>query len=373
MGGQATTVLPLMWAFVAIVFLFVGLRLYTRLHIVDQLGADDHIYTLSGIFLLFYVLFLQISAEYGFGQSITSLSADDAATAIKWEMVGQTFAILGMAIAKWSLGLFLLRIVIQKWYRVAIWSTMVSLLLVSILTAVMFWIQCLPPASIYDQRVKGKCIVKITPFSICLGAWCIFADFFFALLPWLFIWSLNMGRLEKVTIAGSMSLGIIAGACGVFRTMALQGFNSSNYTEATVSLIVWSAAELAITMVCTGIPVLRPLFSRWFLALRGPSNDMYDRYGEGRDGPVFTMHTIGGRVMKGSGRSARGFTDAPAGSGTQGPATKTQISTCNTYGSAEEFLGSVDSRSAEADQGHAIQVREDLKVEYDPKPSTAPF
>ncbi|ROW10044.1 hypothetical protein VPNG_06517 [Cytospora leucostoma] len=367
MGGRATTVLPLMWVFVAIVFVFIGLRLYTRLRIVDQLGADDHIYTMSGfyvrdqVFLLFYVLFLQISAAYGFGQSITTLSADHAATAIKWEMVGQTFAILGMAIAKWSLGLFLLRIVIQRWQRVAIWSTMVSLLLVSIITAIIFWIQCLPPASIYDQRVEGRCIVKITPFSIVLGAWCIFADFFFALLPWLFIWSLNMSRLEKVTIAGSLSLGIIAGACGIVRTMELQGFNSNNYTEATVGLIVWSAAELAITMVCIGIPVLRPLFSHWLLALRGPSQDVYDMYGESRDGPVFTMHTIGGRVMKGGGRSARGSTDAPTGLSIQVPTTKTQISTYNTYGSAEQILGSVDSRSAEADQGLAIHVREDDK------------
>lgn len=192
------------------------------------------------IFLFLYVLFVQVSAEYGFGQDIASLSADDAANAVKWEMVGQTFAVLGMAIAKWSMGLFLLRIVVQRWHRVAIWSTMISLLLVSLLTAVIFWIQCLPPASIFDQRVKGRCIVRITPFSILLGgkpitpstraggstaargsiwraddpvpcpsAWCIFADFFFATLPWLFIWSLNMSRHEKVTIAGSMSLGVL--------------------------------------------------------------------------------------------------------------------------------------------------------------------
>lgn len=88
---------------------------------------------------------------------------------MKWEMVGQTYAILGMAIAKWLLGFFLLRIVVQTWHCVAIWSTMISLRLVSILTAIMFWIHCLPPASICDQRVGGKCTVKITPFGIAHG------------------------------------------------------------------------------------------------------------------------------------------------------------------------------------------------------------
>lgn len=246
MGGQATTILPIMWVLVGIVFVFMGLRMYTRTHVLDQLGMDDHVYNLSGVFLFLYTVFVQVAAEYGFGQDIAVLTADDAAKAIKWEMVGQTFAVLGMAIAKWSMGLFLLRIVMQRWHRVAIWSTMVSLLLVSLFTAVMFWIQCLPPAAIYDKRVKGKCIVRITPISILLGgkflylpfppkppkmegsnaarggigrvlttpcpwpsAWCIFADFFFATLPWVFIWSLNMSKREKVTIAGSMSFGLL--------------------------------------------------------------------------------------------------------------------------------------------------------------------
>lgn len=38
---------------------------------------------------------------------------------------------------------------------------------------------------------------------------CIAADFFFAAFPWLFIWKLNMKHKEKVTIAASMSVGVV--------------------------------------------------------------------------------------------------------------------------------------------------------------------
>lgn len=34
------------------------------------------------------------------------------------------------------------------------------------------------------------------------------------------------------------------------------------YVEDTVPLIVWSAAEIAVTMICIGLPVLRPLYKR---------------------------------------------------------------------------------------------------------------
>lgn len=110
-----------------------------------------------------------------------------------------------------------------------IWTILISLLLVSVMTAVLFWVQCLPPSAIWDPRVKGRCILKITPFSVLLGGmyisselclvfkltvklsvWCIVADFALALLPWLFLWPLNMGKSEKLTIAGSLSLGVMS-------------------------------------------------------------------------------------------------------------------------------------------------------------------
>lgn len=49
MGGQATVTLATMWAFVVIVFVFVGLRLYTRMHLIDSLGWDDHAYTAGSV------------------------------------------------------------------------------------------------------------------------------------------------------------------------------------------------------------------------------------------------------------------------------------------------------------------------------------
>jgi hypothetical protein len=85
------------------------------------------------------------------------------------EMVGQTFAILGMAIAKLSLGIFLLRIVVKQWHRISIWISMVSLSIVSVMTAIVFWVQRLPSEAIYDPRVPGRTIVSVTPFAVLLG------------------------------------------------------------------------------------------------------------------------------------------------------------------------------------------------------------
>ncbi|CAI7587901.1 unnamed protein product [Penicillium pancosmium] len=203
---------------------------------------------------------MTISALYGFGQPITNLQIDSAVKAVYYEMIGQTFAVLGMAIAKISLGLFLLRIVVKQWHRISIWFCMVTLAAISVTTSITFWLQRYPAEAIYDPRVPGRTLLSVTPFALALGIWCAVVDFYLALLPWIFIWNLNMKFKEKMSIAISLSLGFIACACGIIRSVDIVGMNSSNYTEATIGLIVWSAVELAVTLICVGIPTVRPLY-----------------------------------------------------------------------------------------------------------------
>lgn len=199
LAGKGIRAIAVMWAMTFISFILVPLRLYTRVYVVKALGVDDHVFNLAWVssrsplrnanhgqkriltylqvFLLLYTIFMTVSGSYGFGQPITTLDMDMAVKAVYNEMIGQTFAVLGMAIAKISLGIFLLRIVVKQWHRISIWISMVSLAIVSVMTAILFWIQKLPSESIYDPRVSGRLVVKVTPFSILLGCMILLAPF----------------------------------------------------------------------------------------------------------------------------------------------------------------------------------------------------
>ncbi|KAH8898227.1 hypothetical protein GQ53DRAFT_627891, partial [Thozetella sp. PMI_491] len=366
LGGQAPAAVAAMWSMVAFVMVFVALRLYTRIVIVKQPGLDDLAYCFSAAFLLIYTAFIHLAATYGYGQDYDSLTIDNATLAVKWAMVGQSFAVFGMATAKTSLGLFLLRIVMVRGHRIAIYAIFFALAVASAISIVVFWCRCSPVESLYDRRVQGHCFITyIIPYAILMGVACVIADLFFAIFPWYFIWQLNMKRREKLTIAGSMSLGILAGACGIFRTIETQGFTSDNYTAATLPLIVWSAAEIAVTMVCMGIPVLRPVYRRVFLRIKDGSEG-YKYYGQGSDGQ-------GSAGQKGSSNMEplerkkvsdccddRGFLDTPAKLGLRGPTARTRITGDNT--SDEEILGSKYRTNANvSDDG--ILVLEGIRVE----------
>ncbi|CRK39432.1 hypothetical protein BN1708_001649, partial [Verticillium longisporum] len=91
---------------------------------------------------------------------------------------------------------------------------------------------------------------------------CVFVDLFFAIFPWIFIRRLEIKRREKDIVGISLSFGILAAICGIVRTINLPGLGSENYTGDTVALVVWCAAEMAVTLVCIAVLSIIPLYMR---------------------------------------------------------------------------------------------------------------
>lgn len=106
-------------------------------------------------------LFVQISANYGFGQDQNTLPFEDGVTAKKWELVGQTFIIVGMGLSKMSLALFLLRVVVSRWHRRTIWAVGGSLCFASCLTSILCWLQVRLTRSDTEDAESGAdaCVV----------------------------------------------------------------------------------------------------------------------------------------------------------------------------------------------------------------------
>ncbi|KAI4865713.1 hypothetical protein F4820DRAFT_447782 [Hypoxylon rubiginosum] len=239
----------------------VALRLYTRIRIVKFVGAEDYMYVCTGIFFLCFTVFIQVAVHYGLGQNFWQLNIDDTSNAIFWTYVANSFAITGNAMAKLSMGLFLLRVVQARWHKIALWAAVVVTTATSIALTIMLWNQTTPVNASWDVlRTPGTWKIQIQPMSVGLGVWSSICDFFFAIFPWLFIRSLPMSRREKIMLAGGMSLGVIAGACGITRTIVLSRLNVFNYTLNFVPYFAWAGAEIAVAMVCIGIPTLRPLY-----------------------------------------------------------------------------------------------------------------
>ncbi|KAK0614370.1 hypothetical protein B0T14DRAFT_570311 [Immersiella caudata] len=278
-----------MWAMTGLSLALVALRLYTRVRIVKFVGIEDHLFLWTGIFLLVFTACIQVAVHYGLGRSFWTLSLDDSSSAILWTYIANTFAITGNAMAKLSMGFFLLRVVQLRGQKIALWLLIIVTSGTSIALVVMLWNQTTPIKASWDPlRTPGKWNIQIQPMSVGLGGWSSACDFFFAIFPWMFIWSLRMPRREKIMLASGMSLGVIAGACGVIRTVVLSRLKINDYTLNFATYFVWAGAEIAVSMVCLGVPTLRPLYLRQRGMTVGYS-DRANTHATDPELPLFTM------------------------------------------------------------------------------------
>ncbi|KAH7191822.1 uncharacterized protein B0J16DRAFT_50431 [Fusarium flagelliforme] len=272
-GGHGPMLNGVLWAQVVVCMFFVSLRLYTRSRILHSIGADDYLVLLALVLQIIYSSFVSAGTRYGIGRLFADVGNPDAYfKAVEMEVYAQVSGILLIGVGKCAVGIFLLRIIrnkIQKW---AIWTFLVGTVGITLFASVVVVVQCDPVESTWDKRIDGYCWIDFSKVGLTVGSWFVVADFFFAIFPWFVIWELNMKRKEKITVACGLSLGIFAGICGIVRTVALDSLNANEFIYDTVDMLIWSATESTATIMCSSIPVLRPLYVRFRYGSKGDSS-----------------------------------------------------------------------------------------------------
>jgi len=87
-----------------------------------------------------------------------------------WEVIGQGICILGIAISKASVALFLLRIVVLRWHKMLLWLCIIITSALCVITTILLFVQCKPAAFLWDTSIEGGyCWLKFTPVGITTG------------------------------------------------------------------------------------------------------------------------------------------------------------------------------------------------------------
>ncbi|KAK7964488.1 hypothetical protein PG988_011462 [Apiospora saccharicola] len=326
LGGDGPYMVAVLWSLTGLILFFLFLRLYTRIVCVAAYGIDDHFYVFTCVLIVAYSSLETVAAYHGYGQY--DLDGDAVARSTYFRMIGQTFSLIATGASKFTVGLFLLRLVVVRWMIIAIWVVMAIMGILStcsstppsysslgnvgvgltcyVVATIFTWAACTPVVFTWDERIAGgKCIDTI-PLAMGLALFTIVADLFFAILPWIFIWKLNIPKREKIILAVSLSLGIFAAAAGAKRIMEVKGVR-----DVPVGVIVWSQVETAATLVCVGIPVCRPLWTRHLSKYFKSKSSAYERQDGPSDnknnGPApIGMNTFGGGTMPGAKSSGDG-------------------------------------------------------------------
>ncbi|KAF3001683.1 hypothetical protein E8E14_007899 [Neopestalotiopsis sp. 37M] len=217
-----------------------GLRLYTRLAIVQQMGADDYIVAIALLFA-----YCTGISQCNFYVSIVFYNTGLFLT--KMTFLAQYYRVL--AIKKTRLVLKILMLVIGGWS--------LSQVFVGIFI-------CQPVAKFWNDSLDGHCIPNLPQWYIN-AAGNIVTDIAVFILPLPVLGHLHLPKQQKLILLGIFSLGFFTVAISIIRIKYLQLFTDLTYENTDSSC--WSITELCSGITCACLPTLRPLVAKWLPAL----------------------------------------------------------------------------------------------------------
>ncbi|KAF2797311.1 hypothetical protein K505DRAFT_144592 [Melanomma pulvis-pyrius CBS 109.77] len=260
---NAPTMVTSMWTITGVALLFILLRLFMKWRYGKKIGCDDGLITFSWGLLVVYTAFIHMATKHGLGYHIVDIPDDDLPIALKYLTIAEFFAVLALQISKTSFAVTLLRLAGRSWHNWLLWGIIITLNVVMGFDAIEIFASCTPVAKIWRPLLAGSCWDPrvIIDVSIFAGAYSGVMDLILAGFPIVLLWPLRIERKEKIGVSVAMSLGVFAGIAAFIKTSYLPDIGRwQDVTYSCYVLIIWAAAEVAITIVATSIPYLRLAF-----------------------------------------------------------------------------------------------------------------
>lgn len=179
-------------------FLFVVLRLLTRIFVSRAVGWDDYVALVTLPFVITYGVLLGINTRYGMGLHEKDMPKGVVIEYYRWIDIGSPFYILSLFGYKISILLVYLRV--YKVHRLFRYATYATMFIVFSYLFSNFWTQlfgCHPFAKEYNKELTGHCIDYIKA-DYAYGSLNWITDLILFVLPIPMIWRLQLNVKEKV-------------------------------------------------------------------------------------------------------------------------------------------------------------------------------
>ncbi|CAI4218920.1 unnamed protein product [Parascedosporium putredinis] len=242
----------------------VGLRVYTRRVIINQMGIDDWAAIVTLLLVYGDGITIAITTQYGLGKHIYAIDPTLIPGYLKCFWVSIVLYCAGLLAAKLTLLFQYYRIMAVQHMRKIYIAAIVIVTAWGLSQLLIGLLMCRPIQGFWDASVEAKCIPNYPQFYIN-AAGNIATDIAVFLLPLPVIKHLNLPRTQRLILFGIFSLGFFTVAISVIRIKYLKV--AEDMTWENVESSGWSLGELTSALTCACLPTLRPLVSRFIPAL----------------------------------------------------------------------------------------------------------
>ncbi|KAK3330757.1 hypothetical protein B0H66DRAFT_74012 [Apodospora peruviana] len=275
--------------FTSLAVVTVGMRIYTRVVLLRNIGVDDVLITIALVGAISYLTACMEQIRFGLGD------------AVRFEELQSFLIALYVTVLSYSFTQMMVKFSILFQYRRIFQTTLAK----RISLGVMLWFiaygsvclgtsifTCWPIRKYWNDEVEGGCIDR-SVLHYFLAGFNILNDFILLFLPMPFLKKLHVNPRVKAVLIGVFACGGFACIVAIIRLRSLYVNNSAPIEEQPlygVDIALWSCLEINIAMICASVPSLKPLFIKIIPALNSsgdgskPTNLKGYGYGYGRSG-----------------------------------------------------------------------------------------
>ena len=176
--------------------------------------------------------FVTMMVSVGAGKHMYSLSDPrfQALEVVKWNYPYEVVNIIAVNMVKVSILLFILRIQNDKRTKIVIWATICVMTVVNLITDCAIAAQCIPADKLWNPTKAGTCFKpgQLSQFGYAQSVFSVLTDAFCTISPIFILWNVQIRRRIKIVIWSLMSVGVMATACNIIRSIYLNTLNADD-------------------------------------------------------------------------------------------------------------------------------------------------
>ncbi|KAI8653496.1 hypothetical protein NCS55_01336300 [Fusarium keratoplasticum] len=254
MSSEVPTLIGVSSMLLALVTIFVTIRLFVRSVLLRSLDWDDALVLLSWCLMMVFLSTVIAKSAWG-PMSIRCRRTTSLRVVISLAYIW------GFVTVKMSFAVLYLRLLPGTIYRRLNQVLLVLLLAQGLEESLVVIFRCTPVDKAWKPSKKGHCLdlrsFYYTSFGIKLVT-----DIVLFTQPIPMVWRMQLSRTKKIGVVLMLSLGLFVCVISIVRVTYISVLNT-DVTRAIVSSLLWSEVEVSALVLCACIPSLRP-FLRCF-------------------------------------------------------------------------------------------------------------
>ncbi|CAI7582898.1 unnamed protein product [Penicillium viridicatum] len=250
--------------FTALATCFVGMRMYTRIKLMNRVEANDWMVVIALVNSYIFMALDIIEAVSGMGVHFKDIPPGIFLRQMKAFWLTIPFYNAAVLCAKASILMQYFRVFPTHRMRVVCWTMITILAIYGTWAVISAFLNCIPVAKFWDDSIKGYCLNK-TKLWFSNASMHISTDIAILVIPIPALIAVDLPRKQKFALMIMFALGGFVCITSIIRLLSLKQIaDSTDPTYDNVGAASWSAIECNTGIICACLPTLKPLVARIF-------------------------------------------------------------------------------------------------------------